>query len=104
MKKTNKKRGAGLAERLMRDHDVPPELLCGGCFMEFHGRCRLIVRGCRRVVKYSPENVVLRVYKNAVSIAGVRLTCISYLAGAVAVEGYINSVSFVGNSEADNEA
>ncbi len=102
MKKIAKKKKASLAEWLIKDHDIPPELLSGGCFMELRGRHSVIVRGCRRVVRYSTESVMLRIYKNIVEIRGKRLTCMTYLAGTVTVEGLIDSVSFV-RGDAPNE-
>ena len=71
--------------------------------MEIRGRNSVIVRGCRRIIRYTTESVVLRVHKYTVEITGKRLTCISYLAGAVSVEGIVDSVGFVKGTEAYHE-
>jgi sporulation protein YqfC len=84
----------GIIERIVGDYDVPPELLCGGCFAEIRGRHQITVRGCRRVVRYSPEAVVLKMKRDTVVIAGKRLRCLTYFSGAVTVEGIIDSFSF----------
>ena len=98
MNDKNKKRP--LLERLAVDHDVPPELLSGGCFIEIRGRNSVVVRGCRRILTYSESRVALKMKKDVVVIEGKRLTCLSYLAGAVSVEGLIDSVGFLrGNKE-----
>jgi len=81
-------------EKLVGDYDVPPELLCGGCFAEIRGRHSITVRGCRRVIKYSPENVILKMKREIVAISGKRLRCLTYFSGAVTVEGIIDSFSF----------
>jgi len=92
-KKNKEKRT--LAERLAIDVDMPPELLSGGCFIEIRGRNSVVVRGCRRILTYSETKVSLRLKRETVEVTGKRLTCISYLAGAVSVAGYIDSVSFL---------
>ena len=81
-------------EWLAVERDIPPELLSGGCFIEIRGRNSVVVRGCRRILVYSDTKVVLKMKKDIVSVEGKRLTCISYLAGAVSVEGFVDSVNF----------
>ena len=85
-----------LVERLVGGYDVPPEILCGGCYAEIRGRNHVTVRGCRRVVKYSPETVVLKMKRESIVIVGKRLRCLTYFSGAVTVEGIIDTFSFLG--------
>ena len=103
MKKRDNGNKRTVVERLVGDYDLPPELLCGGCFIEIRGRNSVTVRGCRRIVRYTPESVVLRMHKNTVEVTGKRLTCITYLAGAVIVEGMVDSVGFVKGGERGDE-
>ena len=103
MKKGIRKNGTTIIEKLVGDHDIPPELLCGGCFIEIRGRNHVTVRGCRRIIKYTTERIVLRMHKDSLEITGKRLTCITYLAGAVSVEGIVDSVGFVRRSECEHE-
>ena len=84
-----------LVARLVGDYDVPPELMHGGCFIEIRGRNSVVVRGCRKIIKYSTENIVLKMKRDLVEIAGKKLTCLTYFSGAVSVEGIIDSLSFV---------
>ena len=102
MNNKRKKVKRGLAERLACDHDIPPEVVCGGCFVELRGRNRVTVRGCRRIIHYSPGKVVLKMRKDALQICGKRLSCITYLAGSISVEGLIDSVSFL-REQTENE-
>ena len=88
-----------LAERLAVDHDIPPELLSGGSFIEIRGRNSVVVRGCRRILTYSESKVTLKMKRDIVEISGKRLTCISYLVGAVSVEGIVDSVAFLKRGE-----
>ena len=84
----------GFVERLVEDKDVPSELLCGGCFIEIRGRNGMTVRGCRRVVKYSPDEVVLKMKRETIVIGGKRLRCLTYLSGAIVIEGMIDALGF----------
>ena len=95
MSEKKKKERRTLAERLAIDCDIPPELLSGGCFIEIRGRNSVVLRGCRRILTYSETKVTLKMKKDIVEVFGKRLTCISYLAGAVSVEGFIDSVAFL---------
>lgn len=95
MKEKKKKARRTLAERLAIDCDIPPELLSGGCYIEIRGRNSVILRGCRRILTYSESKVTLKMKKDIAQVTGKRLTCISYLAGAVSVEGLIDSVAFL---------
>ena len=88
-----------LVERLVGEYDVPPELMCGGCFAEIRGRHHVTVRGCKRVVKYSPEAVMLKMRRDTIVIEGKRLRCLTYFSGAVSVEGIIDSICFVKEQE-----
>ena len=83
-----------LGERLACDLDSPPELLSGGCFIEIRGRNSVTVYGCRRILRYTEIQILLKMKKNIVTVTGQRLTCLSYLAGAVTVEGWIDGVHF----------
>ena len=94
-KENKKTRGRPISERLAVDYDIPPELLSGGCFIEIRGRNSVVVRGCKRILTYSESTVTLKLKRDIAVIGGKRLTCISYLAGAVSVEGLIDSVSFL---------
>lgn len=99
MKKAKEKGSGGrrsIIERLVTERDVPAELLWGGCYIEIRGRSCVVIRGCRRILEYSEGRVALSLKRTAVLVTGKRLTCISYLAGAVSVEGIIDSVSFLG--------
>ena len=94
-KTKNRKEKRSLAERLCIDHDLPPELFSGGCFIEIRGRNSVVLRGCRRILGYSETKVTLKMKNDVVEVFGKRLTCISYLAGAVSVEGFVESVNFL---------
>ena len=89
----------GFIAKLVSDYDIPPELLHGGCAIEIRGRNSMIIRGCRRIIKYSTERIIIKMCRQVIEITGKRLTCLSYLSGAIAVEGIIDSLSFCKRDE-----
>ena len=101
MKKScNKNRDRrGLSEFLTCECDIPGELASGGCYVEIRGRNCVKVRGCRKIISYSPVRVVLKMKRDAICVDGKKLTCITYFAGAISVEGIIDSVSFIHGTE-----
>lgn len=90
-----KKEKRSIAELLACDYDIPAEVLCGGCFVEMRGRYCVSVRGCRKIILYSESKVILKMKREILQILGKRLSCITYTAGAVTIEGIIDSVSYV---------
>ena len=92
----------GFSEFLTCECDIPGELTSGGCYVEIRGRNSVKVRGCRKIVVYTPVKVVLKMKRDLLSVCGKKLRCVTYLAGAISVEGIIDSVSFVhGDGEAE---
>lgn len=89
-----KKNKRSFSEFLTCVGDIPGELLSGGCLVELRGRNSVRVRGCKRIIFYSPSRVVLKMKKEILEVQGKRLSCVTYFAGAVSVEGLIDSVSF----------
>ena len=57
------------------------------------------VRGCRRILAYSPEEVVLALRERVVRLSGEGLRCVSFSGGCVTVEGKIASVSLGGKGK-----
>ncbi len=84
----------GLVEYLSVKAELPSDALAGEARIEIRGKNLLFVNGCRRILKYSPELIILSVKNDSVHIMGERLICTSYHAGAVSIEGCIFGVSF----------
>ena len=105
MKKScnNDKIRRSFSEFLTCECDVPGDLTSGGCYVELRGRNCVRVRGCRRIISYSPLRVLLKMKKDVICVRGKKLTCLTYFAGAISVEGIIDSVSFLHGAEADTE-
>ena len=79
--------------------DFPPDVLQGGMLVDVRGRHSVAVHGCRRILYYGSEAIHLGMKDCVVRITGARLVCTSYLAGAVGVEGRIDSVCFATEEE-----
>lgn len=95
MKEKKKSLKRSFSEMLVCECDVPGEILAGGCFVEIRGRNSVRIRGCMRIILYSPCKIVLKMKREILQVCGKRLTCVTYFAGAISVEGVIDSVSFL---------
>ena len=84
-----------IIERLVGGCDLPPELLHGGCYVEMRGRNRVTVRGCKKIVRYSTEDIILKMKCDFLEIHGKRLCCLTYFSGAVVIEGIVDSIAFI---------
>ena len=91
--KENKSRPP-LSEWLSVHFDVPADLSSGGLRLDLRGRNTLTVYGCRRIVEFSPARIRLATDTCDLVVEGERLSCISYLAGAVGIEGCICCMAF----------
>ena len=84
----------GLIEYLSVKTTLPSDLLSGGFRIEVRGRNSAICFGCRRIVKYTPDNIVLAAKDFTVGILGEGLICTSYHEGAICIEGFIRKIEF----------
>lgn len=83
-----------LPEWLSTRLDVPSDLWTGGMRVDLRGRNDVVIHGCCKILDYHPDEVRLQMKTCRLSVKGVRLRCMSYLAGAVVLDGRIDSVSF----------
>lgn len=74
--------------------DVPPDMFTGGLRLELRGRNLLTVHGTRRILTYSPTCIRLEMKGAVLAIRGRRLGCTTYVAGAVCMDGRIDSMTF----------
>ena len=85
-----------LSERICRALDLPADLLPNRTTVEIHGRSAVKICGGGAILLYSPceIRVALKGDSSWISVKGVSLCCNSYNAGAVGIDGRIQSVSF----------
>ena len=86
-------------EYLAIKEDINTDIMTGDVYMELRGRNSLLVKGCRRILGYSPDSVVLDLKKDKLTVKGKRLICTSFYNRSVSVEGVIISVAFGGEEE-----
>lgn len=86
----------GFREKVCRALDLPPDCLPGESLVEIRGRIALTVHGCGKIVTYTPETICIALKRGTVTVTGKRLTCLSYYADAIGVEGWIESVVWGG--------
>ena len=84
-----------IREKVGKRLEIDAGMICGGALVEIRGRNRVEISGVKRIVSYTSERIELALVKEILSIAGQRLECIFYRSGEVAVEGKIQSVSFL---------
>lgn len=70
------------------------EILRYGSAAELRGRGELTVFGCRKILKYETDEIVLRVIDSRLSIRGVGLICTTYFAECIGISGRIDALEF----------
>ncbi len=76
-----------------RKLDIPREMLPGGFSLEMCGTGELTVRGCKRILSYAQERIVLEIGKRTLCVQGKELLCSAFCAGAVTVSGEIKALT-----------
>lgn len=102
MSKENNKKTEKRArlKSLIRDSvSLPSDAFAAEFGMEMRGRNLLFLQSCRRIIKYSTEEMILSAKGFNVSIKGERLVCATYYGGTVTVEGRIDKIDFTAEEE-----
>lgn len=99
-KNTNKtpRGGRGIVEYLVVKTELPSDLV-GGFRAELRGRNTLFLQGCLRILKYSPEEMILAAKGFCVSVKGERLICSAFHDGTVTVDGLVRALSLEDGGE-----
>ena len=96
----NQNKQIPLKQKIMGAIGVPSDLISGG-YIEIRGRGEVSICGCKRIVKYSEGEIILRIGKELLMIRGRGLTCSAYFSGNIGIGGYIDSLAFSGNRDYD---
>ena len=89
MKRKNKE--MGIFERLKSIADIPGEA-GNGFSLHMRGEREIYVSGCRRILEYSRERIVLSIKGFCLIVCGENLICSSYFERSVGIEGRIDSL------------
>lgn len=84
------KRHQTLTERL----DIPAGPGYAGEWIEILGDREIWVTGCRGVLEYEENRVVLKMHRRTLKISGSRLNCLTYRDKTVEIRGQIESLLF----------
>ncbi len=93
MQRRKNKERISAAEWLERKFDISPDII-SGIRIEIRGQNRLLLQGCRKILKYSEQEMLLDLGKLRLRVCGERMWCTSFISGALGVGGCIHSVSF----------
>lgn len=63
-----------------------------GDTLEVCGRESMLVRGCRKILLYSTEEIRLLLHSYILTVRGRDLYCTSYFSDAVSIDGHISSL------------
>lgn len=87
---------ASLRERVGALFGIPADAvgLSNGFMAELRGKSSVNVRGCRRILTYSPEVMRLDTRDGIVIVMGEELTCTAYFSDLVGIEGRIGGICF----------
>lgn len=96
-RKKDEKRG--FFEYLAVRADADGDSIAGDVYIEMRGKNSLLVKGCKRILGYSPEAVELEIKKDKLRVKGKRLVCTSFHGGSVSIEGVIDSLAFCTEEE-----
>ncbi len=88
------RRGRDFMEALCEKLDIPREALPHGFALALSGERELTLWGCRRILSYSAEEIVLSVGVRTLHVTGKGLLCAAFGAGAVTVTGEIHALAF----------
>ena len=91
--------GRGLWEYLAVKAELPSDVVARGFRMEMRGRHTLFLHGCRRILKYSPQEMVMEAKGITVSVTGERLVCSTFHDGTVTVDGLLCGICLEGEEE-----
>ena len=89
MKRKNKEKG--IFDRLKSIADIPGEV-GSGFSLNMRGDREIYVSGCRRILEYSRERIVLSIKEFCLIVCGENLICSSYFERSVGIEGRIDSL------------
>ncbi len=87
-------RPMSMREKLCKSLDIPPDLFFGQSFLELRGRESMTVKGCGKILLYTPDEIRIALKKGYLRVCGKRLVCTSYHAGAVGIDGAIETIAF----------
>lgn len=94
-KKSSGRLGSFISEAI----SLPSDAFASGFGIEMRGRGLLFLQGCRRIIKYTPCEMIFSARGFFVTVSGESMLCTTFHGGTVTVEGRIDGISFKGEAE-----
>lgn len=79
--------------------DLPREAFPGGFALMLSGQEELVVRGCKKILVYERQKIVLAIGSVLLTVSGDSLFCSAFGGGAVTVSGRVESLEFLKGEE-----
>ena len=99
MNKENKKstrdkksQSYGIVRRVCSKTELPCDMLQGEFRLELRGRREVFVSGCKRIIKYSEDEMIISAKNFNARIQGKGLVCSSYHCSGIVIEGLIEDI------------
>lgn len=89
--KKNIKEG-GFLHDLVSKTQLPCDLLSGEFRLELRGRRELYICGCKKIIEYNEQSIIVRTKAFDVCIEGCELVCASFHCSGIVIEGYIKGI------------
>ncbi len=74
--------------------EVPVSAAGGKSKIEIHSNRQIVLEGCKGVVDYSPDNVILSCAKGTITLLGNDFEIDSYLDDTIVIHGHLLSIEF----------
>lgn len=71
---------------------LPCDLLQGEFRLELRGRSEMYLCGCKKILKYSEEEMIIRTHGFDLVVQGEGLVCASFHCSGIVIEGNIQSI------------
>lgn len=84
--------GRGILHGIMEKTSLPSDIAFGGFRLEMQGGRELYVSGCKKILKYTEGEIILRASAFDVFICGKHLECLSYHPTGISICGQIKSI------------
>ncbi len=96
--KTNRGTVSGVISRICgqiaTDHSVSAEL---------KGRREIVIRGCKKICRYTPQIISLKLNYGTINVSGSNLTCFAFSEANIGIFGNIKCVFFTDGNQKGGE-
>ncbi|MBE6547311.1 MAG: hypothetical protein E7667_00335 [Ruminococcaceae bacterium] len=85
-------KNSNVIQSIISKTQLPCDLLKGQFRLELRGNCELYACGCKKILEYSQENILLMAERFNLRILGENLTCASFHCRGIVIEGKIQEI------------